>query len=363
VALTGFKSIHVNPLMVFSANLFLVITVGTRSRNSRVENQYLLGGLVSGALLSSLYAVYQQIGVRLGLPFVVPPLNNLSFALFSDGAYLTDTRAYAFCSEPSVLAALLIPMLAERLSVSAGKTWREGYLTKWIPIILLVGGLLATASLSIAVSLPLVLFSTYVLSLKRLSDSAKYLLSIVAILLLGLTLVLATEAGQEVATLVTERVGNIRDDQSFIVRAGSKAASLEILRENPLFGAGIIPDPAYFISKLPDEAASYQQTTGVDSISLLILSGQGIVGFMCFAALMALGLLRSSGNVQVRVLLCATVIVVSLQVGNPMLYGIWVTLGLALANRPEDSPGQLLGKLKGSGQVRASAISSGDRRS
>jgi hypothetical protein len=332
VLIGGWKPINVHPMVSLDVCLFVI---GIFSLTCDMPESYDLGlqkGLLAGAVLSALYALYQQAALRFGLPFGVPPLNNPSFYEITDTANW-GLRSFAFFSEPSILAAYLIPMAVATLYSAA--TLHAAKSTWWWLISLLIFvGLVTTGSVYIFVSLPVALFLCLFAQRRRLDAWIKVSVALLSFALLVLLLIVSFGWAASLSDVLVSRVSNAKYDESLISRYGMDIASLRIFEENPIFGYGVNPDPDYFFERMPPETTIYQSAdslVGGDSLLLVILSGQGICGFFCFAALIFVGVRRSSGNVFLQSALIGCVVVMTIQCSNIDLYLIWVVMGLCLA--------------------------------
>jgi hypothetical protein len=129
---------------------------------------------------------------------------------------------------------------------------------------------------------------------------------------------------------IVSRVSNISYDQSSIVRTGSKIAALRIFSDYPIFGSGVRPTAEYFLASMPIEASIMETKTGTDSLTLLILSGQGIAGFLCFSWMVFVSHLKTKAKSDFNPMLLSTIFVMTFQIGYDQMYITWVLIGLCL---------------------------------
>ena len=329
VAGQGFASMHVNPMIVYCTNLaiigFFAINPGDSNLNS--FNDSLKTGFIAGALISAIYAAYQQIANVQGLPFSIPALNNPSYALYSDVEFIRNFRSYAFCPEPSVLAALLISSLCLVMS-------RLVYGIGSIPgnvgmIVVMLFGLLASGSFSLVISLPLALAAVFFGQLSNFRRWSRHLAIVASLIAISSLIILVWQPAQDQFLKVWDRASESVDDDSLIIRVGAMIGAVEMFKEYPLFGAGVIPKPDEFVQFLPVESLATEVARGVGSVGLGILMGHGLVGTLCYLVLMGWALKRSRQDPEINGALIGILVPMNIQVGYETIYALWVIIGLS----------------------------------
>ena len=329
--LTGqYYQTNVNSAFLFSSYIILVLGLAVKTYILPNDGAYILYGFRWGAVFSSLYAIYQQIAFRYGLVLAIPFQNNPSFKHVAETEAATD-RSYAFCPEPSVLAGLLLIHLSIFWNRSISDVGKQLGKVEVLETILIVFGLLATGSLSMITTLPLLFVFLLVVNGSGVSQIVRH---ISKMLLVGFGMISAVYLANYLNlfdfSYIVARLSNLSYDQSSVVRTGSKLAALRIFWDYPIFGSGVRPTAEYFLAAMPVEASIMETKTGTDSLTLLILSGQGIAGFLCFSLLVVLGHLKTKAKSDFNPMLLSTMFVMSLQIGYDQMYVIWVLIGVCL---------------------------------
>jgi hypothetical protein len=324
---SGFSSKSTHAMVAFLANIGFVGFFGLAKPHR--NDEAIIQGIVAGALIDSAYALYQALAADFNLPFGIPHLNNSSYALYSDVAALATSRSYAFCPEPSVLAALLIPSCCLLLARVVASSARRGFNVACM--LLVICGIIMTGSLSLAVSLPLSLGATALILYRNRRAIFVPVLSTFLVLMGAGVIILSWSTANELFVGVADRLASGFDDPSVAVRYGTKQAAIGLFLDHPIVGDGVMPPEADFLAYLPQSAIQHEVATGVDSLPLQILSGHGIIGFACFVALVGIGLYRSNHSPARSVFLLTSLLTMSLQVGYDSLYHLWIMLGLCIA--------------------------------
>jgi hypothetical protein len=336
VYLAGIKPEQRNAMVVFGVSLSIIFIFGVIDCHHLDYNDRLQNGIISGAIISAVYALYQQLAFRIGLPYGIPPMNNPSFSLIRDSGDV-GLRSFGFFPEPSMLAAYLIPITVSLLFVGSIKTFKETYWINGVATIIMFG-VVASGSFSIIVALPMVLLLCLVA--RRATVSALLKLA-GATIIVGFLLLFISKISDWAANLISDlsiRLAGAMDDPSLIVRYGMKVASFNIFLDHPVFGCGIVASADYFYSSMPPESIGIQDEislTGGDSLPMYILSGQGIVGFAMFLGVLILAYRRSRTNPFLSYALLGCLVVMTLQAGNVDLYLIWVIIGLCIGQKCE----------------------------
>lgn len=317
-------------VILFGSGFMVLVAASYVSRDAIALRKF-LNGYISGAVISSLYAVYQIVALREGLPFSTLLNNNTNFSSFADPDNLSQLaslpRAFAFTPEPSVFASLLIPavlFLLYRVVVERGNTKRNV-----ARFAILIAGLVASTSISLWVSLPIALLVSTLLvrELRVRLHKLVYCAIALAFLVSG---VLAIPTFQEALSDSFGRVSGIEDDGSARIRSGSMTAAVSIFIEHPLTGYGPTAAANEYLRKMPASVLLLEKKTGADSWPINTLAEQGILGFTAFGILVYLSLSRSRQRPEVLVGVVALLAAISLQTGYIMLYHVWAILGLGL---------------------------------
>ncbi len=326
------QSTSIHAMVGFCVSLSIAAVFGLWGDVPRAYDKSLQRGLVAGAALSALYGLYQQGAFRLGLPFALPPLNNPSFSLITEG-HDPGLRSFALFSEPSIYAAYLIPIAAALLFQAADQRGLAS-IRQWLVALLVFAGLLASGSFSVCLTLPVVLLLCLFSQRRGFGPFAKAVAVLLSVLVMALFLSSATHWASRLNQELGDRLSDLFQDQSLVTRYGMDLASLKIFLEHPLFGSGVLPDPGYFYPHIPSWVPDYQAAStlgGGDSLPLVIISGQGAFGFTFFVILLIWGWRRTRSAPFLRLSLIGALVPMTLQCGNYDLYLIWVVLGLCLA--------------------------------
>ncbi len=335
VWLQGFQSQQRNAMVVFGVDLSILFILGLIECSRFDFDERLQSGIIMGAAASAVYALYQQIALRVGWPFGIPPMNNPSYSLIVSTAEDVGLRSFGLFPEPSMLAAYLIPIGVSLLFVGSHKQLKESYKIYALTILIMLGTM-ASGSFSIVIGLPLVLLLCLMARRATLTTLTK-LAGALFVLMLALAIASRTSTwASNVTEKLIDRLSGALEDPSLIVRYGMKVASLNIFLENPILGCGVVPSHQYFYSSMPSGSIGIQDEdslSGGDSLPLYILAGQGIVGFFLFAGISILAYYRSRQKPFLSYTLLGCMVVMTLQAGNVDLYLIWIIMGLCLGQR------------------------------
>jgi hypothetical protein len=335
VAISGWNSPQIHGMIVYDASLLMITIFGLKCNIPRSYDLSLLRGLIAGAVISVVYALYQQGTFRLGLPYGIPPLNNPSFILYTDNEDI-GLRSFAFFSEPSILAAYLLPLATAFFFIASNQRGAKA-VRAWFLSLFLFVGIVATGSFSVFVSMPITLLLCLATQRRGLNVLLKGLVALLSIGFVLGTLIATTPWAASLSETLVERLADASHDPSLVSRYGTDVAGFEIFKEHPLFGAGVAPDADYFISRLPAESTHYQAVdtlTLAPSLPVAILSAQGIFGLLFLGTLSFLAIVRSQRNMFLRLIFIGCLVVMTVQCANPDLYLIWVIMGLCLSQSP-----------------------------
>jgi hypothetical protein len=310
---------------------FMVFIASSYIARWEVSTRLFMNGYVMGGVISSLYGAYQLLAWRVGLPYSTLLNNNPNFPSFAAEKALDPlsefTRAFAFTTEPSVLASMLIPaFLVVLYRLVAGRTQTKHDIFQFAAITV---GLVVTSSASLLVSLPIALL-LIVAFIRELRTRALTLVFYATVLALVVFSALSVPVFQETFSANFYRFGNLTGDQSLLIRAGAMHAAVEIFIEHPLTGYGPTATADIFAQNLPPRVALLEPKTGVDSMPLSVLSDQGVVGLVSFGAVVYFALRNSRQDPELLTAIIALLVVISLQTGYPYLYHIWALLGLGV---------------------------------
>jgi len=295
-----------------------------------------LRGFKAAGYFSGGYAIYQLIGLKVGLPLAFIPLNNQSFSEI-DFAMAADLgRANAFTPEPSVLASLLMVMIG----MTFADVILEGGYKRYALFLWMLLAFLATSSQSIAllpVFLIVVWLYTRTLWRKPRGLMRSDFVGIGCMVTGMLAVVLLSEAVMTSFSRLTDPAHNESATMRFAdVIVGSAMFTARPLVGQGLGSSGIQMDS--FLTALGIASAS----GGITSGFFRVLAEEGIAGLTVLAYGAYVSLPRRRGEAPslatastMAALFCfvvATAVVSAVFVGYRNLYTIWliVPAGLSL---------------------------------
>ena len=284
-----------------------------------------MDGYVIGGLFSSAVAIWQLFAYRIGAPLAYIPRNNLSFSLLDSASALVHKRAFAVTPEPSVLASLLLPLLAVLTVELISRPRRRTA----IALVLGAGGLFAASSQSIALA-PAILAVAMVLGRRVRQRGVRRGDIWLAIVGLGLAsgVVLAFPA----ALSSISRFGDRSPTSSFGQRADDVSAALRAVEQRPLtgWGAGSVGE----VLTTKRRELRLDATAGATSGALRVaveLGAVGVIAMVAFTARLLPDLRRLGGQTErAEAVAMAVALTASftLFVGYRNLYHPWLILGL-----------------------------------
>jgi O-antigen ligase len=259
--------------------------------------RFFSGYKVSG-LMSSIYAVYQLVGLKSGMVLAFPLLNNPSFSSLDLDSAALHGRAFAFTPEPSVLASLLMPLIGIGMSDFL-MFKRVKYL---ISLLIYFTAFLATSSQSV-VALPFYLAAIILYARKTTVNIINIRLSKVFFLILSalLSIVLIFYFSESAATSFN-RVLDLENNGSAAARGNDIFLGFNMFLSNPLSGWGL----GSFSSRIE----GFQEITGASSGLVRLLGEQGGLGIIVIISGLVLAFPRKIfGNIQPSSLSHASILV------------------------------------------------------
>jgi hypothetical protein len=233
-------------------------------------------GFWIGGIISSVYAIYQLIGLRNGLPFSYININNSSFSLLDLDSTIYHNRALGITAEPSILASLITIVVGMSIVTLLIESSARGYFYTLISLL----GLMATASQSI-VGIPIyivIICFFYAKINNRLRNiDKKDRLGILSLIVCSI-----------IASIVTPEIGNIFSRISEINPSAQYTQSStsrfydvivfgQMFLTKPLFGQGLGATTA--LAETFRATLSLDGESAASSSFFRLLAEQGIVGF------------------------------------------------------------------------------------
>lgn len=258
--------------LTFSLSLSLLIC----SNNINITALY--KGFWHGGFLSSLYAIYQVVGLKNNLPFAYMAMNNPSFSVLDVESAQYHSRSLGFTPEPSILASLLLSLIGLRfINVLV---W--GGLKNYLMLSIVFLGFLATSSQSISV-LPMYLISIYFivksLAIERRSIVVIDTIGILIVILMGLILYFSNPSIiNTLSRLTLSSTDFSESNASAASRFSDMTTAIALFLSNPLVGNGL----GSFTELADIKKASLNLDGQASAASgvLRLLAEQGLLGLL-----------------------------------------------------------------------------------
>jgi O-Antigen ligase len=297
--------------------------------------KHFINGFKLAGLLSAMYAVYQFVGLRIGLPFAYIEMYNASFSIINLDMTTEMIRAISLTPEPSILASLLWIMLG----ISISDILNIGGLRSYLIFSCIFLGIISTSSQSIGL-IPLYLI--LILSInKKLSSQLRSFnvkdLAGTAIIIIPVMYLISTN---ENIIFWLNRIVDIDDNTSGQMRSNEIIVGLSMFAYSPLCGLGLgsIGDMMESFS-IKENVTHYG---GINNGLIRVLVEQGLLGILNIVfAFRCITPSRIGNLVFSRSFLCVVmyqisfvlsgVIALSLFVGYRNLYHLWLILPVGIA--------------------------------
>jgi O-Antigen ligase len=258
--------------LTFSLSLSLLFCSGS------VNITAFYKGFWNAGFLSSLYAIYQVIGLKSNLPFSYIAMNNPSFSILDADTAQYHSRSLGLTPEPSILASLIIMIIG----MSVVNVIIKGGLKNYLMLSIVFLGFLSTSSQSISV-LPMYIISIYftvkILSMKRRSivmiDYAGILLVVVMAIILYLSnpSIIST-----LSRLALDSTDFSESNASAASRFSDMTTAIALFLNHPLVGNGL---GAYTdLAEIKKAALNLDGQASAASGALRLLAEQGLLGLL-----------------------------------------------------------------------------------
>jgi hypothetical protein len=230
-------------------------------------------GFKFGGLVSSLYAIYQLIGLRMSLPFSYIEMNNSSFSLVGLEFSEDILRSFGFTPEPSILASLLWIMIG----VSLTDLLNIGGIKRYLIFSSVLMGLLSTSSQSIPM-LPLYMALIFFINRKSNPISRSFLASDI----LGLGIMISAMLGllltNESILFWLSRAGSFDSkNTSGEMRLNDIIIGMQMFNEYPIFGLGL-GCSSDLMAKFSSKMNIITESGGITSGFMRVIAEQGMIG-------------------------------------------------------------------------------------
>jgi hypothetical protein len=235
-------------------------------------------GFWYGGFLSSLYAIYQVVGLKNNLPFAYMDMNNPSFSILDAESAQFHSRSLGFTPEPSILASLLLTLIGMRFI----NVLVLGGLKNYLIFSIVFLGFLATSSQSIIV-LPIYLISIYFivksLAVKRRPIVILDIIGILVVIVMGLFLYINNPSIiSALSRLALNSTDISESNASATTRFSDMLTAISLFLSNPLVGNGL---GAYTdLADLKKASLNFDGQAGAASGLLRLVAEQGLLGLM-----------------------------------------------------------------------------------
>jgi hypothetical protein len=232
-----------------------------------------MAGFKLGGLISSIYAIYQLIGLRINLPFAYIEMNNSSFSLVGLEYSEDILRSFGFTPEPSILASLLWVMVG----IALCDLMNVGGIKLYLIFSCVLMGLLSTSSQSIPL-LPLYItvigFINYKYNRKMRSFMASDLMGGSIMISAMLVLLLTNES----ILFWLSRAGSFdSNNTSGEMRLNDIIVGMQMFNEYPIFGLGL-GCSSDLMAKFSSKMNISTQSGGITSGFIRVVAEQGMIG-------------------------------------------------------------------------------------
>lgn len=296
---------------------------------------FFINGFTVAGLLSSIYAIYQLIGLRFGLPFAYIPVSNASFSTLNMADSQAMLRAFALTPEPSILASLLWVVIG----IYTSKVFIYGGIKHYLALALVSLGLLATSSQSLAIVLFYIIFIMIVTNYFSLSQRKLKLPDLLGLCVLGISTFFIIITNDSII-LWLSRISDSENNISAIMRLNEVLVGLEMFMQSPLTGWGL-GSVSELMEAFTTQVGISLSAAGISSGLLRILAEQGLVGlssmFLSLVCITPLRLSRPKSqefsmilSYQVSFVISALVSL-ALFIGYRNLYHLWLVLPMGLS--------------------------------
>jgi hypothetical protein len=232
-----------------------------------------MAGFKFGGLVSSIYAIYQLVGLRINLPFAYLEMNNSSFSLVGLEYSEDILRSFGFTPEPSILASLLWIMVGVALT----DLLNVGGIKRYLIFSSVLMGLLSTSSQSIPL-LPLYIILIVFIDRKSNPVTRSFLASdligggIMIFAMLGLLLT------NESILFWLSRAGSFNSNNtSGEMRLNDIVIGIQMFNEYPIFGLGL-GCSSDLMAKFSSKMNIITESGGITSGFIRVVAEQGMIG-------------------------------------------------------------------------------------
>jgi hypothetical protein len=287
-----------------------------------------------GGLLSSLYAIYQVIGLKSNLPFAYMPMNNPSFSILDADTAQYHARSLGFTPEPSILASLLLALAG----LGFVNVLISGSLKNYLQLALIILGFLSTSSQSISI-LPIYLISIFFivksLTIKNRRVTVRDYAGVSVVIIAAIVLYLNNPSIiNTLSRLSLESSDFSESNASAASRFSDIATAISLFTNNPIVGNGL---GAYTdLAEIQKAKLNFDGQASAASGLFRLLSEQGLLGLLNIFILTKIMWLKVFKIGEVKEIsydlsvILSLLISISFFVGYRNLYHLWLLVPLTL---------------------------------
>jgi O-Antigen ligase len=315
--------------LLFSLSLSLLVC------SDRANITIFHKGFWQGGLLSSLYAIYQVIGLKSNMPFTYMTMNNPSFSILDAETAQYHARSLGFTPEPSILASLLLALAG----MGFVNVLMSGSLKNYLQLSIIILGFLSTSSQSISI-LPMYLISVFFifksLTIKNRRAVARDYVGIIIVIIAAIVLYINNPSIiSTLSRLSLESSDFSESNASAASRFSDITTAISLFTNNPIVGNGL---GAYTdLAEIQKAKLNLDGPASAASGLFRLLSEQGLLGLLnIFIITKIMWPNRIFKIVDVRdisynlSIILSLLISISFFVGYRNLYHLWLLIPLTL---------------------------------
>jgi O-Antigen ligase len=226
-------------------------------------------------IASSVYAMYQLVGLRRGLPFSYIDMNNLSFSILDLDGAIFHNRALGITAEPSIFASLITIIIGMSVVNLLIESSAKGYFCILISLL----GLMATASQSIVIIpiyVAIVFFVYGTINNRRRKMDNKDIVGILILILCSMIACIVAPDITNIFSRILEIDPNAKQTQSATSRFYDVIVFGQMFLSKPLFGQGLGSTTA--LAETFRSSLSLDGESAASSSFFRSLAEQGLVG-------------------------------------------------------------------------------------
>lgn len=296
-----------------------------------------INGFKLAGLISSVYSMYQLIGLRIGLPFSYIAMNNASFSIVDSDYTREILRSCGLTPEPSILASLLWIMIG----ITTADLLTIGNVKSYSIFSCVLLGLVSTSSQSIGL-IPVYLLATIIINKKISVAPRKFnLRDIVGLFVIVIPLMYLLLSNESILFWLTRIASPDSENTSAVMRSNEILVGLTMFADSPISGLGLgaITD---MMDGFASKANVSGYTSGITNGFIRVIAEQGLLGlistfvsFLCIippkSKRIKLSYVSSSTLSYQISFIISGVISLGLFVGYRNLYHLWLILPIGLA--------------------------------